>query len=80
VLSAVGHPRFFGLRHLGAIAGASMSAVVVGSALGPSTLALSRAALGSYQPALYAAALLPLGIALFAMAPIHHRDIPADDP
>jgi MFS family permease len=80
VLSAVGHPRFFGLRHLGAIAAASMSTVVVGSALGPSALALSRAALGSYQPALYAAALLPLGIALFAVAPLHRRDVPAHHP
>jgi len=80
VLSAVGHPRFFGLRHLGAIAAASMSTVVVGSALGPSALALSRAALGSYQPALYTAALLPLGIALFAVAPLHRRDVPADGP
>jgi MFS family permease len=80
VLSAVGHPRFFGLRHLGAIAAASMSTVVVGSALGPSALALSRAAFGSYQPALYTAALLPLGVALFALAPLHRRDVPASNP
>lgn len=79
VLSAVGHPRFFGLRHLGAIAAASMSTVVVGSALGPSALALSRAALGSYQPALYAAALLPLLVGLFALAPLHPRDVRAND-
>ncbi len=75
VLSAVGHPRFFGLRHLGAIAAASMSTVVIGSALGPSALALSRAALGSYQPALYTAALLPLLVGLFALAPLHPRDV-----
>ncbi|MDJ0865445.1 MAG: MFS transporter [Myxococcota bacterium] len=80
VLSAVGHPRFFGLRHLGAIAAASMSTVVVGSALGPSALALSRAALGSYQPAFYTAALLPLLVGLFALAPLHPRDVRADDP
>ena len=80
VLSAVGHPRFFGLRHLGAIAAASMTTVVVGSALGPSALALSRAALGSYQPALYTAALLPLWVGLFALAPLHPRDVRANDP
>ena len=80
VLSAVGHPRFFGLRHLGAIAAASMSTVVVGSALGPSALALSRAALGSYQPALYMAALLPLFVGLFALAPLHPRDVRSNDP
>ena len=76
ILSSVGHPRFFGLRHLGSIAGASVSLVVVGSALGPSALALSRAALGSYQPALYGAAALPLLIALVALAPLHRRDVP----
>ncbi len=80
VLSAVGHPRFFGLRHLGAIAAASMSTVVVGSALGPSALALSRAALDSYQPALHAAALLPLAIGVFALASLHPRDVPTNDP
>ncbi len=79
VLSAVGHPRFFGVRHLGAIAAASTSTVVVGSALGPGALALSRTALGSYQPALYTAALLPLLVGLFALAPLHPRDVRADD-
>ncbi len=78
VLSAVGHPRFFGLRHLGSIAAASTSAVVIGSALGPSALALSRAALGSYQPALHTAALLPLLVGLLALAPLHPRDVRAD--
>ncbi|MDJ0847070.1 MAG: MFS transporter [Myxococcota bacterium] len=79
VLSAVGHPRFFGLRHLGAIAAASMSTVVVGSALGPSALALCRATLGSYQPALHAAALLPLLVGLLALAPLHPRDVRPND-
>ncbi len=79
VLCAVGHPRFFGLRHLGAIAAASMSMVVVGSALGPSALALSRAALGSYQPALYTAALFPLSVGLFALARLHPQDVRAKD-
>ncbi|MEM7409346.1 MAG: MFS transporter [Myxococcota bacterium] len=76
VLSVVGHPRFFGTRHLGSIAAASTSVVVVGSALGPSALALSRATLGSYQPALHAAALLPLVVGACAIVPLHPRDVP----
>ncbi len=75
----MGHPRFFAVHHLRAIAGAPMSEVVVGSALGPSALALSRARLGSYLPTLHAAALLPLLVALFAWAPLHLRDVPAKD-
>ncbi|MGF1466237.1 MAG: MFS transporter [Sandaracinaceae bacterium] len=76
VLTAVGHPRFFGRRHLGAISGASMTAVVVGSALGPYALAVSRSGLGSYSPALYASAALPLALLLFTVAPLHRRDVP----
>ncbi len=67
VLTAVGHARLFGRLHLGAINGASMSAVIVGSALGPSAFAWSREFLGSYQPALYASALLPLPVLALAL-------------
>ena len=76
VLTTVGLPRFFGRRHLGAITGASMTAIVVGSALGPSLLALSRSVTGSYAPSLYVAAALPLALALLALWPLHPRDQP----
>jgi MFS family permease len=45
-------PRLFGRTHLGAIAGAQMSAVVIGSALGPFFFAWVQSVAGSYQRAL----------------------------
>lgn len=76
LLSSVGFPRLFGRRHLGAISGANMTAVVVGSAIGPSLLAASRSAFGSYEPVLYVLAILPLGVALAARNPLHPLDVP----
>ena len=76
LLSSVGLPRLFGRLHLGAIAGASMTAVVVGSAIGPSLLAASRSVLGSYGPVLHVLATLPLGIALATVRPLHPNDVP----
>ncbi len=77
VLTTVGLPRFFGRLHLGTIGGASMTATVLGSALGPSVLAASRAGLGSYVPALLAAATVPLVLLALTMVPLHPRDRPA---
>lgn len=51
-LMAAALPRLFGRTNLGAIAGAQMSAVVIGSALGPFLFAWIEAAAGSYQRAL----------------------------
>lgn len=76
VLTTVALPRFFGRRHLATINGASMTAIVVGSALGPSVLAVSRSWLGSYAPALYLCALLPLLVAVPTLWPLHPRDVP----
>ena len=70
VLATVAMPRFFGLRHLAAINGASMTAIVVGSALGPSVLAVSRTWAGSYTPALLVCATIPVGLALWTLRPI----------
>ena len=53
-LSTVVLPRFFGRKHLGAIAGIQMMVIVVASALGPSLLASSKSATGSYASGLYA--------------------------
>ena len=71
-LSTVAIPRFFGRGHLGAINSVMLMWVVWGSAIGPSALAVSRDLLGSYRPALYACALLPLlalGLSLVASTP-----------
>lgn len=56
-LSTVVLPRFFGRKHLGAIAGVQMMAIVIASALGPSILAISKSITGSYASGLYACCL-----------------------
>jgi len=48
VLIGVTWPRFFGLKHLGAISGFSLSLTVFGSALGPYLFSLSLKFAGSY--------------------------------
>ncbi len=52
-------PRLFGRRYLGAINGVQMSAMVIGSAIGPALFALIEATTGSYRPALWISAILP---------------------
>ena len=52
VLMAAGLPRLFGRTNLGAIAGAQMSTLVIGSAVGPFFFAWVQAVAGSYQRAL----------------------------
>ncbi len=66
-LPTLAFPRFFGRRHLGAIAGLELMAGVVGSALGPSSFALARDGFGSYGPALYACLALPAAVAALAL-------------
>ncbi len=48
ILSTVTWPRFFGLKHLGAISGYSMGWLVVASALGPFIFSLSHRFTGEY--------------------------------
>ncbi|MEO0405775.1 MAG: MFS transporter [Cyanobacteria bacterium P01_A01_bin.135] len=61
-LSTVTMPRYFGRRHLGAIAGVEMMTLVIASAIGPSLLALFDSLFGSYRLGLYVCAALPLVI------------------
>jgi len=56
-LSTVVLPKFFGRKHLGAIAGVQMMAIVIASALGPALLARSESVTGSYASGLYACCL-----------------------
>lgn len=51
VLMSVTWPRFFGLSHLGAISGYSMSWMVAGSAIGPYLFSLSFSRFGTYAVA-----------------------------
>ena len=65
-LTSAAIPRLFGRRHLGSIAGVQMSAMVIGSALGPALFALVKSTVGSYQAALVISTVLPAsGLLLF---------------
>jgi len=71
-LSTVVLPRFFGRKHLGAIAGVQMMAIVIASALGPSLLASSKSVTGSYGSGLYACCLFApvvIGLMLVVRSP-----------
>ena len=68
-LTTVAIPKLFGRAHLGAIAGVQMSALVIGSALGPALLAASKQFTGHYESGMLACCLLaaiPLALAAFA--------------
>ena len=43
------YPKVFGRRHLGAISGIQMSAMVIGSAIGPAFFALVQSVTGDYR-------------------------------
>ncbi len=58
-LATLAFPRFFGRTHLGAIAGFEMMCVVLGSAVGPSLLALGQDLSGGYALPLYGCLALP---------------------
>lgn len=58
-LTSAAIPRLFGRRNLGSIAGVQMSAMVIGSALGPALFALVKSTIGSYQAALTISTVLP---------------------
>ncbi|MEZ5297318.1 MAG: hypothetical protein R2697_13860 [Ilumatobacteraceae bacterium] len=57
-------PRLFGRRHLGAISGVQMSAMVIGSAIGPALFAAVKSIAGSYEAALDLATVPAFGLAL----------------
>lgn len=59
-LTSAALPALFGRRNLGAIAGFQMSAMVIGSAIGPALFALIEAATGSYRPALWVSTVVPM--------------------
>jgi len=68
-LTTIALPRLFGRAYLGAIGGMQMTSLVIGSAVGPSLLALFKETFGSYQSGLYACCVLipiALGLTLFS--------------
>jgi len=58
-LTSAAIPKVFGRRHLGAISGAQMSAMVIGSAIGPAFFALVQSLTGGYRSALWLSAAIP---------------------
>lgn len=72
VLIGVTWPRFYGLKHLGAISGFSLSWTVIGSALGPYMFSQSMALTGSYD----LVAWICLAIAVFLVVLAFKADNP----
>jgi len=72
VLIGVTWPRFFGLKHLGAISGFSLSWTVIGSALGPYLFSLSYKHFDGYGPVAW----LCLGIAALLLLLSFRADNP----
>lgn len=70
-------PHFFGLRHLGSIQGVGQMVGVVGASLGALPLGIAFDFLGSYDATLFALAVQPAVVAVFALAlrpPLEERD------
>jgi MFS family permease len=65
-LNSAALPRIFGRRHLGAIAGVQMSAMVIGSAIGPALFAVVESTAGDYRTALWLSTLAPAAGAVLA--------------
>ncbi|MFW5751246.1 MAG: MFS transporter [Planctomycetota bacterium] len=76
-VSTVAPPALFGRKHLGAIGGAIMTAMVLGSALGPALLA-GFARFASFRTGLLASAALPLMV-LAVVARARPPPLRADD-
>ena len=66
-MGTIALPRYFGRRHLGAISGLQMMFMVLGSALGPSLLAMSNTHWGGYTTGLLLLACLPAGLVLLVV-------------
>jgi OFA family oxalate/formate antiporter-like MFS transporter len=71
-LTSAAIPKVFGRRHLGAISGAQMSAMVIGSAIGPAFFALIQSLTGGYRAALWLSMMLPAIGLLLAVAGLRH--------
>ncbi|MCF7955388.1 MAG: MFS transporter [Phycisphaerae bacterium] len=67
VLSNVTFPRYFGRKHLGAISGVYMSALVIASAIGPAYFSYGKMLLGSYRNAALSTLVLPVIILILAL-------------
>lgn len=66
-MEAASTPRFFGVRHVGAIRGLLMSVSVIGAALGPYLLAAGHDRFGSYDLALSGLIALPATVTVLML-------------
>ncbi|MEQ8842056.1 MAG: MFS transporter [Acidimicrobiales bacterium] len=73
-LTSAAIPKVFGRRHLGAVAGAQMSTMVIGSAIGPAFFALVHSIAGGYRTALWISTVIPaVGLILSIAGLRQHR-------
>jgi MFS family permease len=66
-LTGIVFPRFYGRLHLGAISGVNMSAMVIGSGLGPLLFGLCEYLTGTYREILIASIVVPTLLALLSL-------------
>lgn len=74
-LTSAAMPKVFGRRHLGAISGAQMSAMVIGSAIGPALFALVQSITGEYRVALWVSMTAPAVGLLLAVAGLRRQSL-----
>ena len=67
ILNSVVWPRYFGLKHLGAISGQSVRLTVFGSAIGPILFSRSLTLFDSYHPALWLCLFVFIGLTIAAV-------------
>lgn len=73
-LTSAAIPRLFGRRHLGAIAGAQMSVIVIGSAIGPAMFAMVKSVAGNYETALWISTVMPIAGLIVAIIGLRTGD------
>jgi OFA family oxalate/formate antiporter-like MFS transporter len=66
-LTSAAMPKLFGRTHLGSIASIQMSAMVIGSGIGPAFFALVQSTTGSYRHALWLSVSLPIAVLLLVV-------------
>lgn len=74
VISNVTFPRYFGRKHLGAISGVNMSAMVIASSIGPALYTSFQKVLGSYRSASVGVLVLPVVMIILAIFASNPQD------